>query len=163
MNLAAKSVQSTSLAFESVHYIHGRYGLSLGVLCVGHSITDDILKKDFENTTGLFVNQARDTLHTATASKTTDGWLGYALDVVPQYLAVAFRTSFPETFTSFTPSRHYSVASLDKHLLSSFLSSKEIVKVNSARVFYNCESDLSKNIPLFLIGSLGNKRFLLLK
>ena len=108
MNLAAKSVQSTSLAFESVHHIHGRNGLSLGVLGVGHSITDDILEENFENSTGLFVDEARDSLDTATASKTTDGRLGNALDIVSQNLTMTFSTSFPETFTSFSSSRHSS-------------------------------------------------------
>ena len=108
MNLAAKTVQSASLAFESVHHIHGCYGLPLGVLSVGNSITDDILKENFENSTGLFVDEARDALDTATASKTTDGWFGDALDVVSQYLTVAFCTSFAKTFTSFSSARHIS-------------------------------------------------------
>jgi hypothetical protein len=35
-----------------------------------------ILEEDLKNTTGLFVDQARDTLHTTTTCETTDGWLG---------------------------------------------------------------------------------------
>ena len=75
-DLTAKTVQSTSLAFQSVHHIHGRHSLAFGVLGVGHSITDHILKENFENTSSLFVDQARDSLDTATASKTTNSWLG---------------------------------------------------------------------------------------
>jgi len=71
------------------------------VLGVRHSITDDILKKNFENSTGLFVDEARDSLDTATASETTDGWLGNALDVISQNLTVTFGTPFPETFSPF--------------------------------------------------------------
>ena len=93
-DLTAKSVQSTSLAFKCVHHIHGGHSLALGVLCVGHSITDHILKENFENTTSLFVDQARDSLDTATASKTTDSWLGDALDVVTKDLSVTLGTSF---------------------------------------------------------------------
>ena len=37
--------------------------------------TPHILKEYFENTTGLFIDQARDTLHTTTTRETTDGWL----------------------------------------------------------------------------------------
>ncbi|CAH3172831.1 unnamed protein product, partial [Porites evermanni] len=66
----------------SVHHIHGCHSLAFSVLSVGNSITDHILKENFENTTSLFVDQARDSLDTATASKTTDSWLGDALDVV---------------------------------------------------------------------------------
>jgi hypothetical protein len=39
---------------------------------------------DLENTPSLLVNEARDTLDTTTASKTTNGRLGDALDVVTQ-------------------------------------------------------------------------------
>ena len=35
-----------------------------------------ILKEDLENTTSLFVDQARDTLHATTTRETTDGRLG---------------------------------------------------------------------------------------
>jgi len=35
-----------------------------------------ILKEDFQNTTGLFVNQTRDTLHTTTTSETTNSRFG---------------------------------------------------------------------------------------
>ena len=93
-NLTAKSVQSTSLAFESVDHIHGCHSLPLGVLGVRHSITDHVLKENFENTASLLVDQARDSLDTATASKTTDGWLGDALDVVPKDFSVTLGASF---------------------------------------------------------------------
>ena len=105
-SLTAKSIQSTSLAFESVHHIHGCHGLSLGVLGVRYSITDHVLEENFENTAGLFVDQARDSLDTATASKTTDGWLGDALDVITKNLSVTLGASFSQTFASFTATRH---------------------------------------------------------
>ena len=35
-----------------------------------------ILQKDFENTTGLLVDETRDTLDTATAGQTTNGRFG---------------------------------------------------------------------------------------
>ena len=34
-----------------------------------------VLEEDLENTTGLFVNETRNTFHTATASETADGRL----------------------------------------------------------------------------------------
>ena len=93
-SLTAKTVQSTALAFQSVHHVHGGDSLALGVLGVRHSITDHVLQENFENTAGLFVNQPRDTLHTSTASKTTDGGLGDALDVVSQDFSVTLGASF---------------------------------------------------------------------
>ena len=80
--LTAKSVQSAALSLQSVHHIHGCHSLSLGVLRVCHSITNHVLKKNFKNTTGLLVDETGDSLDTATASKTTDGWLGDSLDVI---------------------------------------------------------------------------------
>ena len=65
--------------FESVHHIHGGHSLAFSVLSVGDSITDHILQENFENTTSLFVDEARDSLHTATASKTTDSRLSTVL------------------------------------------------------------------------------------
>ena len=83
--LATKAVQGASLSLQSVHHIHGGNGLSLGVLGIRHSITDHIFQEHFQHSASLFVDQARDSLDTATPSKTTDGWLGDSLDVVSQY------------------------------------------------------------------------------
>ena len=74
--LTAESVQGTSLAFQCIDDIHGGDGLSLGMLGVGDGITDDVLQENLEDTTGLFVDEARDSLDTATTSQTTDGRLG---------------------------------------------------------------------------------------
>ena len=43
------------------------------MLSVGNGITDDVLQEDLEDTTGLLVDEARDTLDTATTSETTNG------------------------------------------------------------------------------------------
>ena len=102
--LTAESVQSTALAFQSVDDIHGCDGLPLGVLGVGDGITDDILQEYLQHTTGLFVDQARDTLDTTTTSKTADGWLGDALDVITKYLPVTLSATLSESLSSFTTS-----------------------------------------------------------
>ena len=47
--LTPKTVQSTSLSFQSVYYVHGCNGLTLGVLGVGHGIADNVLKENFQN------------------------------------------------------------------------------------------------------------------
>ena len=102
----AETVQSASLALQSVDNVHGSDGLSLGVLGVSNSISDHVLQKHLKNTTGLFVDETGDTLHTTTASQTTDGGLGNPLDVVTKNLPVALSTSLPETLASFSTSRH---------------------------------------------------------
>ena len=106
MSLAAESVEGTSLPLQSIDDVHGGNGPPLGVLGVGDCITDDILQEYLENTASLLVDETRDTLNTTTASETTDGGLGDALDVVTKNLPVTLGASFSETLASFTTARH---------------------------------------------------------
>jgi hypothetical protein len=94
------------LPLQSIDNIHGSDGLSLGMLGVGYSITDDILKEHLQDTTGLFIDETRDTLDTTTASKTTDSGLGDTLDVVTKDFPVTLGASLSKTFSSFATSRH---------------------------------------------------------
>ena len=43
---ATKPVESPSLPLEGVHHIHASHCLPLGVLGVGHGVTDDILQEN---------------------------------------------------------------------------------------------------------------------
>jgi len=104
--LTAETVEGTALALESVDDVHGGDGLSLGVLGVGDGVTDDVFEEDLEDTTGLFVDEARDSLHTTTTGKTTNGGLGDALDVVAQYFTMTLGASLAETLASLTTARH---------------------------------------------------------
>ena len=76
------------------------------MLGVGDGVTDHVLQEDFENTACLFVDETRDTLDTSSASETTDGGLGDALDVVSEDLPVALGASLSKTFASFAATRH---------------------------------------------------------
>ena len=105
-SLTAESVEGTSLALQSVDNVHGGDGLSFCVLGVGDGVTDDVLKEDLQYTAGLLVDEARDTLDTTTAGKTTDGWLGDTLDVITQHLPVSLSASLSKTLSSFSTSRH---------------------------------------------------------
>ena len=85
------------------------------MLSVCDGVTNDVLQKDLQNTTGLLVDEARDTLDTTTTSKTTNGLagrtmsclmhipeqrtygLGDTLDVVTQNLTVTLSTALSET------------------------------------------------------------------
>ena len=104
--LTAESVEGTALALQSVDDVHGSDGLSLGVLSVGDGISDDVLKEDLEDSTGLFVDEARDTLDTTTTRKTADGRLGDTLDVIAQHFAMTLGASLSEALSSFAASRH---------------------------------------------------------
>jgi hypothetical protein len=104
--LTSESVQSTTLALQSVDDVHGCDGLPLGVLGVGDGITDDVLKEHLEDTSGFFVNQTRDTFDTTSASKTADSGFGDTLDVITKYFSVTLGASLSESLSTFTAARH---------------------------------------------------------
>ena len=103
-NLTTESVEGASLSLEGVDNVHGCNGLSLGVLSVGDSITNDVLKENFQDTTGFFVDESRDTFDSTSACKTTDGGLGNTLDVIPKDLPVTLGAPLSKTFSSFASS-----------------------------------------------------------
>ena len=106
MSLTSESVQGASLPLEGIDNIHSGDGLPLGVFGVGDGIPDDVLKEDLEDSTGLLIDESRDTLDSSTASQPSDGGLGDALDVVPQHLPVPLGTSLAESLASFAASSH---------------------------------------------------------
>jgi uncharacterized protein YuzB (UPF0349 family) len=91
--LSTKTIEGTTRALESVDDIERGDSLAFGMLSVCDRITDDlysyvkdetrtqasnihyILQENFENTTGLLIDESRDTLYTTTTSKTTNGRL----------------------------------------------------------------------------------------
>ena len=105
-NLASEAVQGASLALERVHHVHGRHSLPLGVLGVGHCVSDDVLQKHLEDAASLLVDETANALHTTSAGETTDGGLGDALDVVAKDLPVAFGASLAKALASFAASSH---------------------------------------------------------
>ena len=105
-SLTTETVEGAALALEGVHHIKGGHGLAAGVLGVGDRVTDDILKEDLKDTTGLLVDQARDTLDTTPTSEAADGGLGDTLDVVAEDLAVALGPTLSESLTALATSRH---------------------------------------------------------
>ena len=100
------------MALKGVDDVQRGDGLALGVLSVGHSITDDGLEERLENTTGLLVDHSRDTLDTTTTSETADGGLGDTLDVVAQDLTVTLGAALAETLTALAT---YTVLILVRH------------------------------------------------
>ena len=103
-SLSTESVEGSSLTFQGVDDIEGGDSLSLGVLGVGDSITDDVFQEDFEDTSGLFVDQAGDTLDTTSASQSSDGGLGDSLDVVTKNLSVTLGASLSQSFSALASS-----------------------------------------------------------
>ena len=106
LDLTSESVEGTTLTLQSIDDIHGSDGLSLGVLGVSDGISDDIFKEDLEDTAGLFIDEAGDTLDTTTASETANGRLGDTLDVITQHFAMTLGASLSEALSSFAATRH---------------------------------------------------------
>ena len=105
-SLTSESVEGTSLPLEGIDNVHGGDSLPLGVLGVGDSVPDDVLKEDLEDTTGLLVDEARDTLESSTPRQTPAGGLSADQDGMPQYLAVALGASLSKSLSSFATSSH---------------------------------------------------------
>ncbi|CAG5917160.1 unnamed protein product [Menidia menidia] len=87
--LASETVQSAALPLERVHHVHGGHGLPLGVLGVGDGVPNDVLQEDLEHPAGLLVDEAGDTLDSATAGQAADGGFGDALDVITENFATS--------------------------------------------------------------------------
>jgi len=111
VRLTSESVQGPALSLKSVDNVHGCDGLPLGMLSVGDGITDDVLEEHLEDTSGLFVDEAGDSLHTTTTSETTDSGLGDTLDVITKNFSVTLGAPLSKTFSSLTTSRHSVVLS----------------------------------------------------
>ena len=95
------------MTLEGVDDVHGSDSLPLGVLGVGDGISDDVLKEDLEDTTGLFVDEAGDTLDTTTTSQATNSRLGDTLDIVTKNLAMTLGAPLSESLASLTASSHF--------------------------------------------------------
>ena len=94
------------MPLEGIDHIHGGDSLPLGVFGVGDGIPDDVLKENLEDSTGLLIDETRDTLDSSTASQTPDGGLGDSLDVVSQHLTVTLGASLSESLASLATSGH---------------------------------------------------------
>jgi hypothetical protein len=115
--LTTESVEGSALSLQSIDDVHGGDGLPLGVLGVGDSVTDDVLKENLEDTSGLLIDEARDALDTTTAGQTADGGLGDALDVVAKDFAVTLGASLAESLASFASSSHVDDSKLKNQLM----------------------------------------------
>lgn len=67
------------------------------MLSVGDGVPDGALEEGLEDSSGLLVDQPRDTLDTTSSSETSDSGLGDSLDVVTKDLPVTLGTTLSET------------------------------------------------------------------
>nr|GMD18903.1 histone H4 [Ipomoea batatas] len=106
-SLASETVQSPALPLEGVDDVHRRHGLPPSVLSVGHGVSDHILEEDFEDSPGLLVDEAGDTLHASSTSQTANGRLGDPLDVVAKHLPVTLGSSLAQSLASLSTAGHF--------------------------------------------------------
>ena len=70
-----------------------------------------MIKVYLQNTTSFFVDEPGDPLDAAPPSKTSNGGLGDALDVVTKNLPVSLGSSLPQALATFPTSTHCSLLS----------------------------------------------------
>ena len=114
MCLTSETVEGSALSLQGIDDIHGGDSLPLGMLGVGDGITNNVLKENFQDTTGFFIDEAGDTFDTTSAGKTTDSRLGDTLDVITKYFTMTLSASFSQTFSSLSTSRHVDTMKADE-------------------------------------------------
>ena len=74
--LTSETVKGSALSLKSIDNIKSSDSLSSSVLSVGHGISDDVLKENLKDTTGLLVDKTRDTLDATSSCQSSDRRLG---------------------------------------------------------------------------------------
>lgn len=105
-NLDTETVKGTAVSLEGVDDIEGRDSLTLGVISVLCSVTDNANEEITEDLTNMVVNQVSDTLDTATACQTANSGLGDTLQVITGNLSVTLSATLAKTFTTSSFTRH---------------------------------------------------------
>ena len=140
--LTSETVEGSALSLQGIDDIHGGDGLPLGMLSVGDGITDNVLKENFQDTTGFFIDEAGDTFDTTSAGKTTDSRLGDTLDVITKYFTMTLSASFSQTFSSLSTSRHVDYSrNLTKILIEADIKTVYILEQTLT------DADVAESIP----------------
>ena len=80
--LTSETVKSAALSLQSVDDIKGDHSLSASMFGEVDCVSDHVLNEYLKGRTGLFIDKSRNSLNTASASKTTNVTLTNALDVI---------------------------------------------------------------------------------
>ncbi|KAK9059784.1 hypothetical protein SSX86_020488 [Deinandra increscens subsp. villosa] len=115
--LTSKSIQSSSLPLQSINNIHGRHRLPPSVLSVGHSVTNNILQKDLQDATCLFIDQPADPLHSASPRQPPDRRLRDSLNVIPENFPVALCSSLSQPLSTLSAARHRKIRVLTEQIM----------------------------------------------
>merc|ERR1711976_97946 len=103
----SETVESSTLSLESVDDVHSGDSFSSGVLSVCNGISDDLLKERSEDSSGVVIDEAGDSLDTTSSTESSDSWFGDTVNSGSSgFSGVSFSTVFSNTFHSFTFSDH---------------------------------------------------------
>lgn len=103
------------MSLESVDNVHSSDGLSLGVLSVSESISDDSLEEALQNISAVFVDVEADSLNTTSSGESSDGWFSDAFEQRSVGLSAmslggdltgTFADSFSNTLSGLSNSSH---------------------------------------------------------
>ena len=101
-----ETINSRSVALQGIDNVHSGNCLTVRVLGVGSSITEDTLEELTEGITSLLIDLTGNTLDSTTTGDTTKGGLGDSVDGILDGLTVnSSGSSLSETLTSLTTSR----------------------------------------------------------
>ena len=84
--LTSESVEGSVLSLKSIDDIHSCDDLPLGMFSVGDGISDDVFQENLQDSSGFFIDETRNSLHTTSTRKPTDGWLVDTLDLQRTFL-----------------------------------------------------------------------------
>jgi len=105
-SLTPEAVEGLSLSFQGIDNVHSGDGLPLGMLGIGDCISNHVLEEVLQHTSGFLVDESADSLNTTSSGQSSNCRLGDSLDVVTKDFSVSLRSTFAESFSSFTASRH---------------------------------------------------------
>ena len=109
---SVEAVNGASLTLQRVDDIQRGHRLSARVFGVGHGVFDDILEERLDDGARLFVDLARNALHSAATRQATDRRLGDARNVAFAAFAKALGATLAQSLASFAAARHAAAAAV---------------------------------------------------
>merc|ERR1719498_1405876 len=100
-----ETVEGSALSLEGVDNVHSGDSSSSGVLSVGDSVSDDLLKEGSEDSSGVVIDERGDSLDTTSSTESSDGWSGDTVN--GGFSGVSLATVFTDTFHSFSFAWHF--------------------------------------------------------
>ena len=105
--LASEAVDGSALSLQRVDNIQSCHSLSSCVLAVSDGVFHNTFQEALQDRSSFFVDESGNSLDSTSSSKTSDGWLSDAIDVISQHSLVTFGTAFAKSFSAFSSSGNH--------------------------------------------------------